>query len=225
MPYGVQERLNGSYQLSLCRHMSAPCALSLEGQALTFYISWRPHSCSSTLSALSWGKAQLWTQQGWWGAWWLCCSMLHPCKGKVISPPVLKGLWGCQPAQGRIHMVCTDTPTPIQQTLVGLSLLIRSQGAGSSSASSLLQHLQPGDQDSAVEKRWLPALSHLVCCRSFGLPGWLSQDQQHSEAFSTETTTCLAFHRQEKPAEAVIREQICQSPRGNSYLRSASCRG
>lgn len=59
MQYGVWERLNGSYHLSLCRHMSAPCALSLEGQALTFYISGRPPSCSSTLSALSQGKAQL----------------------------------------------------------------------------------------------------------------------------------------------------------------------
>lgn len=141
--------------------------------------------------------------------------MLHPRKRQGISPPVLKDLRGCQPAQGRIHMVRTDTPTPIQQTLVGLSLLIRSEGAGSSSVQQLAA------ASSAQRPRFccgdaVAASPESPCLLRELRPSWLIIPGSATfRAFFTETTTGLAFHRQEKPSEAVLREQICQSPRGN----------
>lgn len=63
-------------------------------------------------------------------------------------------------------------PYPLQQALVGLSLLIRSERAGSSSASSLLQHLLPRDQDSAVEMLWLPS-PESPCLLQELWPSWL----------------------------------------------------
>lgn len=49
MQYGVQERVSGSYHLL---HASAPCALSLAGQALTFFTSPEGLTLAPQLSVL-----------------------------------------------------------------------------------------------------------------------------------------------------------------------------
>lgn len=45
------------------------------------------------------------------------CSVLGLLRRKVISRPALINQWGCQPAQGRTHLVAMDTIPPAQQIL------------------------------------------------------------------------------------------------------------
>lgn len=88
----------------------------------------------------------------------------------------------------------TSAPHPAG-TMVGLSLLIRPEGTRGSLASSLAQHLLPGDQGSAVEKLWLPTLSHLVCSGVLASPANYPRTGAVQRP-SAQTSTHSVFHEQ-----------------------------
>lgn len=145
---GCRRRLSGSYHL--LTYICSLCSLPFAGQALTFTSPEGLYSCSSTLRALTGGRlsselSRVGEEPG--GRWHISAAPSPQEAGEF--PPVLKDLRGCQPAQGRIHMSAQILLPPSSRHWLAC-LFIRSEGQEAAQSSSLLQHLLPRDQDSAV---------------------------------------------------------------------------
>lgn len=158
---GWGRRLNGSYHFP---HISAPCTPPIKDKSWPFTpleVPTLTPTPTPTTHALSWAKAWLWKSELIPGSEELSncalCYFSSSTKGQVGLSAYLEQRPSCP------HGYSAPPPAG---TMVGLSLLIRPEGLGGSLFSSLMKHLLPGDQGSAVETLWLPALSHLVCSRA-----------------------------------------------------------
>lgn len=146
--------------------------------------------------------------------------MLCSHRRKVISPPVLREQWGCQPAQGRICLVHMDspappTPPPIQQT-PWLACLFssgrRGQEEAQPAARCRVSARRPGFHcgDAVAASPGSP------CLLQEPQPSWLIiPGPALTRGLPRRDNNMLAFHGQEESAEAVLRKQNCRSPRGN----------